>query len=455
MKPSRRHRPGTRRAKPFPGIWVCAPVAGLTVLLSIDPAFASIPEETRFVLNSFSFLIHGFLIFWMAAGFSMLEAGLVRTKSVTTILIKNITLFAIAGVAFYATGYNLMFTDVDGGFLGTFGPWRRNDEAALAGDLAAGSASTSVWFFQMLFAATASSIVSGALAERIKLWPFFLFIAVLAALIYPIQGSWSWGGGWLAEFGFKDFAGATHVHAAAGCAALTGIYFLGPRRGRFGAEGKEVPIPGSSLPLATLGTMILWLGWFGFNGGSVGSLASPEDVIAMSNVYANTTMASAAGILTVVIFSQLKFGRVDLAMVLNGALAGLVSITGGPEMPTIPQAMAIGAVGALLMVSATWLLSQLRLDDVVGAVPVHLACGIWGTLAVPIANPETDLGTQVMGILSVCVFSLAATAILWLAIKKGIGLRLSQAEEAIGIDKVETGALAYPEFTLNNAFERK
>ena len=425
-------------------------VLALTVpvlfLGTIQPAQAEIPVETRFVLDTFSFLIHGFLVFWMAAGFSMLEAGLVRTKSVATILLKNVTLFSIAGIAFYLAGFNLMHTGVDGGFLGTLAPWQRDDSAALAGDYALGYSSSSNWLYQMLFAATASSIISGALAERIKLWPFFIFIALFAGLLYPIQGSWGWGGGWLAELGFKDFAGSTHVHSAAGWAALTGALILGTRRGRFDAAGKPRVIPASSLPLTTLGTLILWLGWFGFNGGSLGAIASVADVITVSNVYVNTTMASAGGIVTVVILMQLRSSKVDLATVLNGGLGGLVSITAGPDTPTIGQAILIGSVGALLMVGTTWLLLRAKIDDVVGAVPVHLACGIWGTLAVTLTNPEASLKTQLTGMGAVALFSLVSSTIVWLAIKAAIGLRLSQAEEAIGIDKVETGTLAYPEF---------
>jgi len=423
-------------------------------MLPASPAEASVPVETRFVLDTLSFLIHGFLIFWMAAGFSMLEAGLVRTKSVSTILLKNITLFAIAGIAFYLTGFNLMHTGVDGGFMGSFGPWLRDDTAALAGDYSAGFSSSSNWFFQMLFAATTASIISGALAERIKLWPFFAFIALLAAVLYPIQGSWGWGGGWLAGMGFKDFAGSTHVHSAAGWAALAGAVILGARRGRFDADGKARELPASSLPLATLGTMVLWMGWFGFNGGSLGAISSAADVITVSNVYVNTTMASAGGIVTAVALMQLRTGKVDLATVLNGGLAGLVSITAGPDTPTIGQAILIGAVGAVVMVASTWALLRWRIDDVIGAVPVHLGCGLWGTLVVPLTDPATSLQAQLIGVAAVASFMTVTSTAAWLALKATMGLRLSQAEEAIGIDKVETGTLAYPEFAIKSGFDK-
>jgi len=418
------------------------------------PAHAAVAAETRFVLDTLSFLIHGFLIFWMAAGFSMLEAGMVRTKSVSTILLKNITLFSIAGIAFYLTGFNLMHTGVEGGFMGTIGPWVRDDAAALAGDYSAGFSSSSNWFFQMLFAATTASIISGALAERIKLLPFFAFIVVLTAFLYPIQGAWGWGGGWLTGIGFKDFAGSTHVHSVAGWAALSGAIILGARRGKFDADGNDRIIPASSLPLATLGTMILWMGWFGFNGGSLGAVASAADIITVSNVYVNTTMASAGGIVTAVILMQIKTRKVDLATVLNGGLAGLVSITAGPDTPTVGQAILIGSVGAVVMIVSTWALLKFKIDDVVGAIPVHLSCGIWGTLAVPLTDPATSFLAQLIGIAAIAAFMLLTSALAWLVIKATMGLRLSQAEEAIGIDKVETGTLAYPEFGTKAYYDK-
>ena len=427
------------------------PLAGSVLLLSglAGPAQAAVSAETSFVFNTFSFLVHGFLVLWMAAGFAALEAGLVRTKSVTTILLKNISLFSIAGIGFYLTGYNLMYDGVEGGLMGSFGPWQADDGAALAGDFSAGYAASSDWFFQMVFVATAASIISGTLAERIKLWPFFAFVFFLTALVYPIQGAWHWGGGWLAELGFVDFAGSTLVHSVGGWAALTGAIFLGARRGKYSADGKPLRIPASSLPLATLGTFILWLGWLGFNGGSQLALGSGADAIAISNIYVNTTMASAGGVMAAVILTQVLKKKIELTTVLNGALGGLVSITAGPDTPGVGEAILIGAMGATLVTLTTPLLDRWKIDDVVGAIPVHLVAGIWGTLAVPLTNAEASFVTQILGIGAIGLFVSAASALAWFLLKQTIGLRLTQAEEALGIDKVECGTLAYPEFRLS------
>lgn len=427
-----------------------AVLAGALALFYPTAALAEVPSETGYILNTLSFLLHGMLVLFMATGFTMLEGGLVRTKSVSTILLKNITLIAIAAIGFWAAGFNLMFTGVDGGIAGQIGPWSPDDSAARAGSFD-GAASAAVWMFQCLFAVTAVSIISGTLAERIRLWPLFLFVALLATVLYPIQGAWGWGGGWLDVLGFRDFAGGTHVHAASGWAALIGAMVLGPRRGRFLADGSVRTLPASSLPLATLGTMILWLGWLGFNGGSLGSMSSAADVITMAQVYVNTTMASCGGIVATVLMMQMTAGKVDLTMVLNGALAGLVSITAGPDTPDIAGALMIGALGAALMVATTHLLLKFGIDDVIGAVPVHLTCGIWGTLAVAFTNPETDLAIQALGTAAVSAFMIVTSAAAWLALKAVMPLRLSQAEEAIGIDRVETGALAYPEFATKTA----
>jgi Amt family ammonium transporter len=427
-----------------------APVLGAAALVGlVSPAQAAVSAETSFVFNTFSFLVHGFLVLWMAAGFACLEAGLVRTKSVTTILLKNITLFSIAGIAYYLVGYNLMYDGVDGGFFGSFRPWQPDDTAALAGDFSAGASASSDWFFQMVFVATAASIISGTLAERIKLWPFFFFVFFLAALVYPIQGAWLWGGGWLADLGFKDFAGSTLVHSVGGWSALTGAILLGARRGKYDRDGKPQRLPASSLPLATIGTFILWLGWLGFNGGSQLALGSAADAIAISNIYVNTTMASAGGVLAAVLMTQLLNKRIDFTMVLNGALAGLVSITAGPDTPSVAQAILIGACGAMLVVLTTPLLDRLKIDDVVGAIPVHLFAGLWGTLAVPLTNPEASVTTQLTGMGAIGLFVVTASATAWYLLDRTIGLRLTQAEEALGIDKVECGTLAYPEFRLS------
>ncbi len=410
------------------------------------PAEAAVEAETGFILNSFSFLVHGFLVLWMAAGFAMLEAGLVRSKSVATILLKNVVLFALAGIAYYVVGYALMYQGVDGGWFGTFALWRGDDTAALGGDFSAGYAAAADWFFQMVFVATAASIVSGALAERIKLWPFLAFVTVLSALIYPVTGAWVWGGGWLSKLGFVDFAGSTLVHSVGGWAALSGAIILGARRGKYDADGRIHPMPGSSLPLATLGTFILWLGWLGFNGGSRLAMSSAADVIAIANIYVNTTMAAAGGLVAATLLCQLVFRKVDLTMALNGALAGLVSITAGPDTPMVGEAILIGAVGGGLVFVAVPLLDRWRIDDVVGAIPVHLAAGIWGTLAVPLTNPDARFAIQALGVIAVGVFVTAASTLLWLALKATVGLRLSEAEEAMGLDQAELGMLAYPEF---------
>jgi Amt family ammonium transporter len=426
------------------------------MILAITPGAASadVSGETAYVLNTLSFLMHGFLVLWMAAGFAMLEAGLVRTKSVTTILLKNVALFSISGIAFYAVGYNLMYEGVDGGFIGSLSVWNADDTAAMSGDYSAGYASSSDWFFQMVFVATAASIVSGALAERIKLWPFLVFVVVLTAFIYPIQGAWHWGGGWLSDLGFADFAGSTLVHSVGGWAALTGAVILGPRNGRFGDDGSVKPLPGSSLPLATLGTFILWFGWLGFNGGSQLALGSAADAIAISNIYVNTTMASAGGVVSAMLLSQLLKGRVDLVMALNGALAGLVSITASPDTPTVGAACLIGAVGGAIVILGTPLLDRFKIDDVVGAVPVHLFAGVWGTLAVPLTNPDASIIVQIAGVGAIGLFATVASALTWISLKRSVGLRLTEVGEALGIDAVETGMRAYPEFETANAVIR-
>jgi len=398
--------------------------------------------ETGFLLNTFFLLICGAMVMFMAAGFAMLEAGMVRSKSVAVILVKNIALYAIAGLMFYVIGYNLMFTDVDGGFFGTPMTFFGDDTAALNGDYSAGYASYSFWFFQMVFVATAASIVSGTLAERIKLWPFLIFVAILTGILYPIAGSWVWGGGWLSEMGFSDFAGSTVVHSVGGWAALTGAIILGARKGRFN-DGRPRAIAGSSLPQVTIGTFILWFGWFGFNGGSQLSIATTEDALAVAKIFANTNVAAAAGVVTALLISQFKTGRIDVPMVLNGALAGLVAITAGPLLPSLGLAAVIGAAGAVVMTLATALLEKLKIDDVVGAIPVHLAAGIWGTIAVVLSDPEASLITQIIGILSVGLFVSVSSIIIWAVMKQSIGIRLHLSKEEIGGDWSELGVRAY------------
>lgn len=400
--------------------------------------------EISYILNTFFLLVCGAMVMFMAAGFAMLEAGMVRSKSVGVILVKNIALYAIASLMFYLVGYNLMYLNVHGGLFGTPVPWHPDDQAALNGDFSAGYASSAGWFFQMVFVATAASIVSGALAERIKIWPFLIFVAVLTGFIYPITGSWVWGGGWLSELGFKDFAGSTLVHSLGGWAALAGALLLGARRGRFdAADGKARALPGSSLPQVTIGTFILWFGWFGFNGGSQLAIASTEDALAVAKIFANTNMAAAAGALTALALGQLLYKRIDVPMVLNGALAGLVAITAGPLLPSLGVAIYIGAVGGVVMFAATLILDKLKIDDVVGAIPVHLVGGIWGTIAVAITDPEASLGVQLLGVATVGAFVFTVSFALWFVMKKAVGIRLRWSQERRGSDISELGVRAY------------
>ena len=423
---------------------------GLTAAMTLiaAPAFAEVSSETAYILNTFSFLFNGALVMFMAAGFAMLESGLVRSKNTATICLKNITLYALAGIMFYLVGYNLMYMDVTG-YIGSFMPWAADDAAALAetgANFEAGYSASSDWFFQMVFVATAASIVSGTVAERIKLWPFLIFTVVLTSIIYPIQGSWTWGGGWLTEMGFADFAGSSIVHSVGGWAALTGAIILGARRGKYGPDGQVHPIPGANMPLATAGPFILWLGWFGFNGGSVLALDSASNAVVMANVFANTNMAAAGGVVAAVILTQLIYKKVDLSMALNGAIGGLVSITAGPDTPVLGEAILIGAVGGMIVVFAVPMLDKLKIDDVVGAIPAHLLCGIWGTLAVPLTNTGASFATQLIGIASIGGFVIVTSTIVWFALKVTVGIRASQEDEDAGLDKAELGLEAYPEF---------
>ena len=422
-------------------------LGGLTVaalMLGAGPAFAEVSPESQYIFNTLLFLIGGFLVMWMAAGFAMLESGLVRSKNVATICLKNIALYSVAGLMFWVMGYNLMYSGDEITYFGTwFSPWAAADPE---GDFSGGYASGSDWFFQMVFCATTASIVSGTLAERIKLWPFLIFTVVLTGVIYPIVGSWEWGGGWLDQQGFSDFAGSTLVHSTGGWAALVGAIILGARKGKFAADGTIHPMPGSNLPLATLGTFILWLGWFGFNGGSQLAIGSGADAAAVSNIFINTNMAAAAGVVAAMILTGILYKKVDLTMALNGALAGLVSITAEPLTPSIPAAIIIGAIGGVLVVIAVPLLDKLKIDDVVGAVSVHLVCGIWGTMAVPITNGDVTFQSQAVGVIGVGVFTVVASAIVWGLLKVTVGIRVTDEEEYEGLDKAELGMEAYPEF---------
>ena len=377
--------------------------------------------DIQYILNSFLLLMTGALVFWMAAGFSMLEAGLVRTKNTTAILTKNICLYSLSCLTFFAIGYQIMYGAISDG-----------DHSG-----------TSDFFFQVVFVATAASIISGVIAERMRFWSFMVFIIALSAIIYPLQGAWTWGGGFLSEMGFSDFAGSTIVHSVGGWAALAGVILLGARTGKYGKDGKVNPIPPSNLPLATLGTFILWLGWFGFNGGSQLAMATKNDINAISAVFANTNIAAAAGAMTAAVFTQLFYKKVDLTMVLNGALAGLVSITAGPDYPTMGLAIIIGMIGSGLAVITIPLFDKVKIDDPVGALSVHLVAGVWGTLAVGIFKPEVSLLTQLWGVGIIGAFVFATSIVVWYGIKLIVGLRVSAEEEMRGIDIVEFGHPAY------------
>ena len=397
-------------------------VAGAGLVLASHGAFAQeavTPEAAEaaaapgvpFIFNTLLFLIAGFLVMFMAAGFAMLEAGLVRTKNVSMQCLKNVAIYSVAGIMFWLIGYNVMYDGVDGGYFGSFTWTVIPDPASDSGDYAAASD----WFFQMVFCATTASIVSGTIAERVKLWPFMIFVVFLTGVFYPITGSWQWGGGWLAEMGFS-------------------------------ADGRGVAMPGSSIPLATLGMFILWLGWFGFNGGSQLAMGTIEDASAVARIFVNTNMAAAAGVVVVMVLTQIFYRKVDVTMALNGALAGLVSITAEPLAPSILMSVIIGGIGGAIVVLVVPLLDKIKVDDVVGAIPVHLVCGIWGTIAVPLTNSDASFGTQFIGIVAVGAFTFIVSLVLWLILKAVMGVRPTAEEEALGMDAVEIGVEAYPEF---------
>ncbi|MCY4241474.1 MAG: ammonium transporter [Rhodobacter sp.] len=418
---------------------------------TIGIAQESGPDINPYIFTTLLFLVGGFLVFWMAAGFAMLEAGFVRSKNVTMQLTKNVSLFAIASVMYWLIGFNLMYP-ADAwtvpGWLGilispaALEPVGLEPAAASLDYASVGSD----FFFQLMFCATTASIVSGTLAERIKLWPFLIFVAVLTGVIYPIEASWQWGGGWLSEAGFSDFAGSTLVHSAGGFAALAGAIVLGPRLGKY-KNGKVNPIPGSNLALATLGTLILWLGWFGFNGGSQLAAGTVGDISDVSRIFANTNMAAASGAIAALVLTQLIYGKVDLTMVLNGALAGLVSITAEPLAPTLFGALWIGAVGGVIVVLVVPLLDRLGIDDVVGAIPVHLIAGVWGTLVVPVYNGDANYASQILGIVAIGAFTFVVSYIIWMILKFTVGIRVGEEVEMNGLDISELGAEAYPEFS--------
>ena len=411
---------------------------GLVFLSSV--ARAEVDAEVAYILNTFSFLICGFLVMWMAAGFLFLESGLVTTRSVSTIAAKNIGKFAIVSVVFYLFGYNLGYGVPEGGIIGLPSLW--SDSSSIE----TGYSDGSDWFFQALFVCATVSIVSGAVAERIKIWPFFAFAAILGGIIYPIQMGWEWGGGWLDALGFSDFAGSTLVHACGGSAALAGVILLGPRIGRFSKTGEPAnmtPFAPSSIPLVTLGTFILWMGWYGFNGGSQLALGSFEDATAMSQIFMNTHLAACGGCITGAVLTRLIGGKTDIVMMLNGALAGLVSITAEPLMPSPLMALIIGSIGGVIMYYGTHLLNSLKLDDVVGAIPVHMFAGIWGTLIVPFSNSDASYSIQLLGVVSICLFVFIFSYAVIFILKSTMGLRISEEAEKLGTDKAEIGVIAY------------
>ena len=406
-----------------------------------EEAAAAPKADAAFIFNTLLFLIGGILVVWMAAGFAMLEAGMVQTKNVSMQCTKNIALYAIAGLVFWLVGYNVMYEGVDGGYIGSFLPKDIPVPDKDSGDYA----TASDWFFQMAFCAAAASIVSGTLAERIKLWPFLIFVAILCGIIYPVVGAWTWGAGFLNKMGFLDFAGSSIVHSTGGWAALAGALILGARSAKF-HDGVITPLPGSNMPLATLGTFILWLGWFGFNGASQLALATNVDASAVSNIFVNTNLAAAAGVVIAIVLSQLLYGKVDLTFALNGALAGLVAITAEPLTPSPAWAIAIGAVGGAIVVFTVPLLDKLRIDDVVGAIPVHLFAGIWGTMAVPLTNSDANFVTQAIGVGAIGAMVFFVSLVLWIILKFTIGIRCTPEQEQKGLDITEIGLEAYPEF---------
>jgi Amt family ammonium transporter len=406
--------------------------------------------ELSYALDTFYFLVMGALVMWMAAGFTMLEAGLVRAKNTAEILTKNVGLYSIACIMYMVCGYGIMYGDGSGVIPGIsmLGSADNATAAVIAGgDDAPYYSNLSDFFFQVVFVATAMSIVSGAVAERMKLWSFFAFAVVLTGFIYPVQGYWKWGGGWLDSYGFLDFAGSGVVHMCGGAAALAGVILLGPRKGKYGGDGQVKAIPGCNLPLATLGMLILWLGWFGFNGGSELKVSNVEEANAVALVFVNTNMAAAGGLVGALLLARMWFGKADLTMALNGALAGLVAITAEPLTPTPVAATLIGLVGGLIVVPAIVFMDRsFKIDDPVGAISVHGVVGIWGLLAVCLTNPDASLVAQLVGIGSIFAWVFSLSFVVWIILKMTVGIRVSEQEEYEGVDMAECGLEAYPEF---------
>ncbi|MDE0453102.1 MAG: ammonium transporter [Gammaproteobacteria bacterium] len=406
--------------------------------------------QTNYALDTFYFLVMGVLVMFMACGFSMLEAGMVRAKNTAEILTKNVSLYSIACIMYLLFGYYIMYENVDAGaILPSFGTLI-GAENTVADTLASGGdtyySKRSDYFFQVVFVATAMSIVSGAVAERMKLWAFLIFAVVLTGLIYPVQGMWTWGGGWLSEAGYSDFAGSGIVHMCGAAAALAGVLLLGPRAGKYGPGGRVNAIPGCNMPLATLGMFVLWFGWFGFNGGSELKLSNIDEANAVAQVFVNTNIAACGGLVAALILAHIWFGKADLTMALNGALAGLVSITADPLNGTAFWSMIIGAVGGLIVVPSIVLLDKLRIDDPVGAISVHGVAGIWGILAVVFNNPDATIAGQLTGIVGIFGWVFLASLAVWAILKFTMGIRLAEEDEEVGADISETGIEAYPEF---------
>ena len=417
-----------------------ASIALLLIGSSLALAETTISKEGQYIFNTLAFYLGGVLVAFMAAGFCMLESGLVTNKSVSTIAAKNIGKFAICSIIFFLFGYNMAYGVSEGGYVGTFSMWTESSK------IETGYSDSSDWFFQTMFVCATVSIVSGAVAERIKVWPFFLFAVLMSGFIYPISMGWQWGGGWLSTAGFSDFAGSTLVHACGGAAALAGVIVLGARSGRFTGSGSKrvmVPFAASSIPLTTLGTFLLWFGWFGFNGFSQLAMGTFDDATAITKIAVNTHLAGAAGTVAGAVVSRIYGGKTDVIMMLNGALAGLVAITAEPLTPSPLVAMVIGSIGAIIMYFGTKMLENFGLDDVVGAIPVHMFAGIFGTLVVPLTNAETSFGIQFMGVTSVCIFSFILSFSIFKALSMTVGLRISKEAEKLGTDKAEIGVVAY------------
>ena len=409
--------------------------------------------QTNYAIDTFYFLVMGVLVMFMACGFSMLEAGMIRAKNTSEILTKNVALYSISCIMYLLFGYYIMYIDgTEGAWLPSFG-WLIGVEntaeeivAGTAGGVATDHSERSDYFFQVVFVATAMSIVSGAVAERMKLWAFLLFAVVMTGLIYPVQGMWTWGGGWLTAAGYSDFAGSGIVHMCGAAAALAGVLLLGPRAGKYGPNGHVNAIPGCNMPLATLGMFVLWFGWFGFNGGSKLKLSNVEVANAVAEVFVNTNIAACGGLVAALILARVWFGKADLTMALNGALAGLVAITADPLSPHPFWAMIIGGGGGLLVVVSIVMLDKIRIDDPVGAISVHGTCGIWGIIAVTFNNADATILGQLLGIVGIFAWVFAASFVVWLVLKATMGIRVSEEDEMSGVDLAETGIEAYPEF---------